>query len=235
VGSLTLQTDSNTFFAVIFKALAPLLGEPFQYFGIWLFLCFYLQGLFAFRILRKFDFSFWEAFWGSTFFMWAPVLVGRIGHLSLCGHWMVLAIFDLYFSKDRSWKTFLGVVLVTSAAALVHPYLFVMVFGLACAFFVSEIKKFGCFRVFVQFFGFIAFSALVCWLGGYFEKNDPTTDLNFGGYSADLLTFFNPAFQPNKFSIFLPRLRMAGGQQEGFGFFGCGRYCYAFVFDFLLA
>ena len=46
-------TDSIPLFAVIFKALSPILPETFQYFGLWGVCCFVLQGVCACRIIYR--------------------------------------------------------------------------------------------------------------------------------------------------------------------------------------
>lgn len=47
-------TDSIPLFAIIFKAISFILPETFQYFGIFGLMCYVLQGIFAFTLLRKF-------------------------------------------------------------------------------------------------------------------------------------------------------------------------------------
>ena len=47
-------TDSIPLFAIIFKVFSSILPETFQYFGIYGFMCYILQGVFAFTLLRKF-------------------------------------------------------------------------------------------------------------------------------------------------------------------------------------
>ena len=46
-----LFSDSNPLFAFLFKPFSSLLPEVFQYFGLWLLICFILQALFAFKLL----------------------------------------------------------------------------------------------------------------------------------------------------------------------------------------
>lgn len=47
-------TDSIPLFAIIFKSISFALPETFQYFGIFGLMCYILQGVFAFTLLRKF-------------------------------------------------------------------------------------------------------------------------------------------------------------------------------------
>jgi len=43
IGSSVVYSDSVPIMAIFFKLLSPFLGSPFQYFGIWLLICFALQ------------------------------------------------------------------------------------------------------------------------------------------------------------------------------------------------
>ncbi|MCI8620626.1 MAG: hypothetical protein HFJ50_02100 [Clostridia bacterium] len=47
-------TDSVPLFAIFFKVISGILPETFQYFGIFGLLCYILQGIFAFILLRKY-------------------------------------------------------------------------------------------------------------------------------------------------------------------------------------
>jgi len=47
-------TDSIPLFAIFFKLISRLLPETFQYLGLFGLICYILQGVFAFTLLRKF-------------------------------------------------------------------------------------------------------------------------------------------------------------------------------------
>lgn len=49
-----VYTDSIPLFAVFFKAISGILPQTFQYMGLYGVMCYMLQGVFAFTLLRKF-------------------------------------------------------------------------------------------------------------------------------------------------------------------------------------
>jgi hypothetical protein len=48
--SSVYYSDSIPLLAIAFKLASPWLPEPFQYFGMWVLLCFVLQGMFGWRL-----------------------------------------------------------------------------------------------------------------------------------------------------------------------------------------
>lgn len=52
--SSVVFTDSIPLFAILFKIISGILPETFQYLGIFGVICYMLQGVFAFTLLRKF-------------------------------------------------------------------------------------------------------------------------------------------------------------------------------------
>ncbi len=54
ISSSIIYSDSIPLMAFIFKPISPLLPETFQYFGIWILLCFILQSFFAWKLMSVF-------------------------------------------------------------------------------------------------------------------------------------------------------------------------------------
>ncbi len=52
VGTTVGYTDSIPWLAIVAKAISPFLPVDFQYVGLWLGLCFFLQGWFGMRIVQ---------------------------------------------------------------------------------------------------------------------------------------------------------------------------------------
>ena len=96
VGSSVIITDSNPLFCTFFKLFHDVLPPEFQFNGIWLTLCFGLQGLFsaliAFKITENSIFSIFF----SAFAILNPVILQRAAiHDTLAAHWLILfAIFN---------------------------------------------------------------------------------------------------------------------------------------------
>ena len=84
--------------------------DNFHFFNIWLFVCFYLQYLFSFLILDKYYKNNFYSIVGGLFFVLSPILINRLGiHLSLGGHWILLAYF---YIKIIHPKNFLKIILI---------------------------------------------------------------------------------------------------------------------------
>ncbi len=97
-------TDSIPLAAFFFKPFSPFLGDHFQYFGIWILLCFVLQYHFAHRILSGFFSDQLSISISSLFFVVSPPFLYRMihgghGHIALVSHFLILAALDQYFDK----------------------------------------------------------------------------------------------------------------------------------------
>jgi hypothetical protein len=137
VGTTIDYTDSTPWLAIPAKVVSPFLPVDFQYVGLWLGLCFFLQGWFGVRILQKLSANRLIQVLGGSCFMLDPVLLWRIGHDSLCAHWLVLGLIWLHL---RSWpvgRTPRRALTITLGccriSAGVHPYLATMVLALGLA------------------------------------------------------------------------------------------------------
>ena len=86
--------------AIIFKVFANQLPDSFHYFGLWIFICFFLQSYIAFIIIYNKTEDVYFSFVGSLFFLLSPILINRMGlHLSLSAHWLILLGFYIESKK----------------------------------------------------------------------------------------------------------------------------------------
>ena len=85
--------------AVPLKILDPILPDQFQHFGLWLLLCYILQAIFSYHLLRLWGIKDRMLLaLGSCMFVISYTLLDRIAHTNLCAHWEILAGLCLYFS-----------------------------------------------------------------------------------------------------------------------------------------
>ena len=85
VGTAVGYTDSIPWVAILAKAASPFLATDFQYIGLWLGLCFFLQGWFGVRIVQELSPNPLIQILGCACYIMDPVLLWRIGHDSpLC-------------------------------------------------------------------------------------------------------------------------------------------------------
>jgi hypothetical protein len=98
-GESTALVDLNPLLAVLLRPLSPLLGEPFQYFGIEVVLACALQCFFALRIFRLIlGINVLGIALCSVFSLLAPPLNYRLmQHYSLSNQWLLLAALFLFF------------------------------------------------------------------------------------------------------------------------------------------
>ncbi|MBC7760103.1 MAG: hypothetical protein H7069_14690 [Phormidesmis sp. FL-bin-119] len=219
IGSSIVFTDSIPLLAFIFKPLNPLLPNTFQYFGLWILICFCLQSLFAWKLLALFTQDKWLPIIGSIFFTLAPEYLSRLGrHEALFGQWVLLAGLYFYFSKRFSILRWIGLLTLT---ALIHAYLLAMVLAIWIADLIQRlllkqarnIDTAGYFIV-----GSLSI-AIVMWAAGYFMLGSGTESDGFGFYRMNLLSLID---SDDIWSKLLRDQKGGGGDYEGFNYLGLG-------------
>lgn len=209
-------TDSIPLAAFLLKPLSPLLPETFQYLGIWLLLCFILQGVFAVLLIRLWTTRGSHLVLAAALFVLVPTLLIRVGHPALCAHWLILWALWLYFreSPGRAGDLWSHAAL-GAIAGLVHPYLAVMVFALLLALAVKN-------RHFVALVSAAVAITAAWWAAGLFTgtSSESLATEGLGNYSLNLLA----PITSSGWSALLPELPIAspGQSYEGFHYLGAG-------------
>ena len=223
VGTNIGFTDSNPLLSLMLKPVAGLLPRHFQFIGPWLALCFALQGYMGAALASTVTSRRSHQFLGGCLFALSPVLVARLGHDTLCAHWLILCLLYLGLRECQdpadarrfSW-------LATAAAVLsaaIHPYLAAMCWVLAHAVFTRlwrsrhvTLVRAGTMAA-ATTAGMVSVFGAIGYLGPA-QMGSPS----FGAYSSNLLTLVNPM----AFSRLLPSIDVPAEQWEGFGFLGAG-------------
>lgn len=227
-------TDSIPLFAIPFKGISTFLPEPFQYFGIWILLCFMLQALFAYRLIGLFcDHAVLKAL-GTIFFVFSPPLIFRLSlHGSLMGHCLILAALYLSLrpmsSQSRPTANYWHVsawILLLSVTVLVHFYLAVMVLvlwlaDLASRVFIHKIITYG--ELTAESIFMIGVVIFFAWQAGYFAIEIASgSTRGFGDFRTNLLALFNS----RGWSYFLRPIPLRDSVEaatgEGFQYLGTG-------------
>jgi hypothetical protein len=237
IGASIGYTDSIPLMAFIFKPFTRFLPDNFQYIGIWLVLCFCLQGLFGALLIRTQSNNLFIQLLGATFFIISPILLGRIGHPALCSQWLLLAALWLYFKKMNVASPYTqigGWVLIVILSAAVHPYINIMILSLAIAFYLRlwlvnhSIRWNYCILSFGPLF---FLTCLVWWISGYFEIGrigGSYGTFGYGYFSLNLASPINPigwseGIWSKSCSTFLKSWpAVTKGQAEGFNYLGIG-------------
>lgn len=225
ISSSTVYSDSISLLAFPFKLIKACLPEPFQYFGIWTLLCFLLQSFFAWKLLDRLTDGVWHKVFATLFFVLAPPFLWRIHwHLSLGGHWLILAALYLYFScrfRPLPW------ILVLLAASLITPILLAMTILVFLAALVKhysngELSVLGGIKTLATTIPLLLFTM---WEAGYFMVSAVGAG-GFGYYRTSLLGFIDPGIVTGdggaSWSYLLRNLPKAPGNYEGYCFLGTG-------------
>lgn len=214
-------SDSNPLFALLFKPFAALLPEPFQYFGLWFLMCFMLQSWFAWKLMGLASDHLMVRLLGSALFLFAPAMILRMGeHLSLAGHFLVLAALYLALRPSTRKQSFAWAALLV-ASALVHAYLLAMVALIWLADLLARTikRQLTPGKAFAELAGILVLTGFCCWQAGYFSVDSAGLGLiGFGLLRANVLTFFDSA----GWSYVLGDLPGVPGDIDGLAFPGLG-------------
>ncbi|MEO9129940.1 MAG: DUF6311 domain-containing protein [Sphingomonas sp.] len=119
-------TDSNPLLALLLRPFAAILPVGIQYFGLWLFACVLLHTGFAAALVRRYAPNPLATWIGAALMTLMPVLLARFGHVNLCAQWLILWALWIFIDATRARQPGWWVAVIVTAA-LIHPYLLVMV------------------------------------------------------------------------------------------------------------
>ncbi|KPN92267.1 DUF6311 domain-containing protein [Pseudomonas nunensis] len=220
LGSSIIFSDSNPLLALLFKPFNAWLPETFQYFGIWLMACFVLQAWFAWKLVGLVTPNVALKLLGAGLFLFSPPMFLRMGgHLSLAGHFLILAALYLTLHpgvqrRRLAWGALLA------ATALVHAYLLAMVALIWIADLAGRTRKGQLTRrtALIELLVLFLLVALCCWQAGYFSIGKGTVAGGFGLYRMNVLSLIDAS----GWSSIVPDLPEGPGDYEGFNFLGAG-------------
>ncbi len=220
-----MYTDSLPIIAIPLKFVSPLLPDQFQYFGAWIYTSFFLQGYFAWKLLKRSIESPLIRVIASALFLIAPIFLYRLvhegsGHVGLFGQFLVLWAINLHFAQGAIRKSWF---LLIALSILTFVGLFPIVFFI---FFLSQAFKFfwkardARLTILLHFFGAVAFSLFLLWVSGGFSVSD-TRSGGLGVYRSSLTSLIDSVpFGNFHWSGVMPNISDFAGSQEGFAFLG---------------
>ena len=227
-GTQAIFTDSTPVVALLGRLLFRVTGQVIPLFGAWSGLCMVGMALASTGLVRALGArGACAAAAAAAIGVSMPALLARWGHLSLMAQALLPLALLFYVRLHRAARPRARAVLGRAAALclgalLVHPYLFLMVSGIAAAGVAqagTDRRLRGAAWVLV---------ALAAVLGGavaamgYLSGDGSMADTGFGLYSTNLLSPFYP-----QLSGVIPgglpfALDGTGGQYEGFAYLGAG-------------
>jgi hypothetical protein len=137
-GTLATFLDTIPLYAMFLKLVHPGAGYWNPY-GLWIALCFTLQGVGAWWICREAKLRHWAALIALALLLASfPTLTRRIPHTGLMSQWLLLFAFALYLRSGRLGRLATGpwTALLVSAF-YIHIYLFAM----ASAIFAADVLR----------------------------------------------------------------------------------------------
>ena len=233
IGTTVGFTDSNPLLALPFKLFRDYLPDTFQYIGLWILVCYLLQGFFSAKLLRSWNCSFFLKLLSSFFIAFSPILLVRFGpdfyHDTLLCHWILLWLIGLYFSTDKSFSnSFIQMNLAVFLASWIHPYTAFMAIALSFAIlwkdflFVSSDNQYAKFLKYSILLIIPVFVMVISfYLIGYFSFYNESQTFSYGDFSFNLNNFFNPYNR----SYFIKEMPSVSNlQMEGFSYLGVGTF-----------
>jgi len=223
-GSGMILPTENAVTNFIGKLIGLLVPGSFQFVGIWLVICFSLQGYFGAKLIGRFEATALYCIFGSVLFVTSPALLYRTGvmnHYHLGAHWMILLALYLYFdsrNRVRAWAVLLPFAMLTSI------YIAAMLLGIFVA---HQVKLYlGSQKLTVKDVSLPLISALGgFFVMGYLEMDSAVTGSNF--FRLNLISFLNPGFSDTgSFSLLLDAFggdtirRVFSEEWEGFQYLG---------------
>ena len=130
ISSSIVYADSIPLMAIIFKGLDKLLPLNFQYFGIWLLICFLLQAYFGWLLANIFCNSKLSKIAVTILFTISPQLLWRLNthagvHNALASHFLILAGIFLNLRKGESHRYFYWMLLFVASLTINFYFLLI--------------------------------------------------------------------------------------------------------------
>jgi hypothetical protein len=226
ISSSIIYSNSMPLFAMVFKPISGLLGEPFQFWGVWILVCFVLQAVMAWKLLGLITRDVWIQTFATGLLLFSPPMFSQIGfHNSTVGHFPILAALYLILRPAQN-KRVLWWSLLLPCTLMIHPYTFAMLVALWLADLGDKLliqKKLNILQVLFEMACAFTTTFLIAWQAGYFMSVSPG-ETGFGMYRMNLLALFDPSgFDAKNWSFLfsLPWVKN-NNNYEGFVYLGLG-------------
>jgi hypothetical protein len=209
-----------------------------QVIGPWLLLCLMLHVGFAYALVRRHAPDFLSAWLGTALLTLLPTLYNRIGHATLCAHWLLLWALWI-FTDPRRARSVRHWAAIIAIAGLIHSYLLLMVGALWASALLHQLftarHREARRDVFVMMACIASLVGVIALFNGAVGSGLVSTD-SYGNFSLSLDALWNPA-NPS-YTALLPSSRPPGDGSaafEGFQYLGAGLLALIVVSVILLA
>jgi hypothetical protein len=221
-----LFSDAVPLMAIPFKALSPILPEQFQYFGLWTFTSFVLQGVFGWLLMSRATDNALARLLGAVLISLTPLYCYRLvypacTHMSLTAHWLVLGALCLCL-PPHTRRPWLWWGLLLAGAAFVHAYIFCMV----AALWIADLVRRGfqdIRRTWIEPFGIALTVGALVGVTGVWSGPAGEVQGGFGWFKMNVLALIDPSSGPtSNWSYILPDMPNREGEYEGYAYVGLG-------------
>ncbi len=222
-GGSIVYSDSTPILAFLFKPFARWMAPVYQYQGIWILICFLLQGAFASLLASRFVRHIASKILIAGFFVLSPLMLERAWtEYAHMGQWLLLWAIYLYLGERRRpvrwvWAV-LAILAVTTNFYYVPMVLMIWAADVVKAWWLERRPWRWLAAEGGMLFCVTLFSM---WMSGYFAislKNAQTDD--FGKFATNLLGPIDPWGSSLFFQSPLPKSPFWLG--EGYCYFGLG-------------
>lgn len=224
ISSSIVYSDSIPSMAILFKLLLALHSPPFQYFGLWLLICFVLQSIAAWQLIGLVTKdSLTRAIFIIPFIFSAPMLgrlTGITTHYALAAHFLILFALYLCLYKSHNFPRVAWLALLAGSLSA-HFYLFVMVGVLWVASLLDSLRSNRISRIsaIIYFTFVILVTLLLSWQLGYFIVSPQMSQIEgYGWHSFNLISPINS----KGWSWLISPMKISHETNEDFNYLGIG-------------
>ena len=224
-GGILTYTDSIPWASILFKLFRTVLPATFQFFGLYIFLAFILQGIAAGKLLRLLIDDKFAVCIGVVLFCFSPIMMERaFRHTALASHFLITFSLYFLFKSYYTKKMSLWYILIATVAIGTHPYFLPIVFSIIGA---NVLYLLGSGRATFLHSCFVSAAALTATVfAGYFIGALGGSSLSYDGYgyfNMNINALYNPTSAGGiKWSYILPVFPQMLGNYDGFNYLGLG-------------
>jgi hypothetical protein len=225
-GMIISYTDSIPIASMFFKAVRGILPGTFQFFGIYVLLCFILQGISSSMLIGLFTNKRVNIILGTLLFLFSPIMIERaFRHTALASHFLILfSLYLLFKARKDNYTLKYGYIALGVLAISIHPYFLPIVFGLLI---VALCERMIALRRILSAIVFFTACVFITLLAGYaigvIGNGFAAEGGSFGYYSMNANAIFNPISCGNiNWSAVIKTFPQILGNYDGFNYLGLG-------------
>jgi len=215
-GTNIVFTDSLPIFGLLCKIISKIIGIKFWYSPIFQLVTWCLNGFIPYLIFLKLTKDLRFSILVGIFFLFIPFHIDRFDRFpALTSHFLLFLAFYIHILDSN--KKFFYYSLLIFISIGIHFYIATMTISLILFFEITKFNKKTSINIILYFIVII----LSLYFYGYFLTDSPGAFPNYGLFSTNLISLFNPINESLSHSL-LGSFPVSGGQYEGVSWLGFG-------------